>query len=56
MVERLALEEGHFEFVGDERRADVVGEARVPFHRRQVAHAAAFVGDRVALADAQREG
>ena len=56
MVERLALEEGHVELVGHQRCADVRGERRVALDRRQVAGAAALVGDRVLLADAEREG
>jgi hypothetical protein len=56
VVERLALEKRHIEFVGDQGRTDVPAERRVAFDRRQLARAAAFVGDRVAVIDAEHEG
>ena len=55
MVERLVLEERHVELFGHQRLTDVMREARMPGDRRQVARAAAFVGDLVAVADAERE-
>ena len=56
MIERLALKERHVEFVGHQSRADMVRQSSMTLDRRQVARAAAFVGDRVAVADAEREG
>ena len=55
VVERPVLEERHVELVGHERAAEVRGEGRIAFDRRQVARAAAFVGDRPARAHAECE-
>ena len=56
VVKRLALEVGQVELVGDQAGGDVRGELRVALDRGQVAGAAALVGDRVLLADAEGEG
>jgi hypothetical protein len=55
VVQRLVLEEGHVEFVGHQRLAEVARQCRVAGHRRQVARAA-LIGGLVAFADPQREG
>ena len=56
MVQRLLLEEGHVEFIGHERAADVARQCRMAAHRRQLAGAATFVGDLILVAHAQRKG
>ena len=55
MVEPLVLEIRQIELVGDEARRDVLRELRVAFDGRQRARPAAFVGDGVFRADAERE-
>src|SRR5690606_8576562 len=55
VVEALVLEIREVELVGDERRGDVLRELRVALQRRQIARAAALVGDGERLADAERE-
>ena len=55
MVEALALEIRQVELVGDETGGDVLRELRVTLDRRQRARTAAFVRDRILVADAERE-
>ncbi len=55
VVQRLVLEVGQVELVGDQALGDVRGERGVSRHRGQAAGAAALVRDGVLLADAQRE-
>jgi hypothetical protein len=55
VIERLVLEEGHVEFIGHQRRADVRSQRRMSLDRRQVARAAAFIRDVPFRSDAQRE-
>ena len=55
VVERLVLEERHVELVGHQRLADVARERGMTDGRREVARAAAFVGDGELFADPERE-
>jgi hypothetical protein len=55
VVERPVLEEGHVEFVGHQRRRDMLSERGMAVDRRQRTYSPALVRHRERLADAQRE-
>lgn len=56
VVDGFVLEYGQIEFVIDQAFGDMRLQLHVAANRRQVAQPCAFVGNREALAHAQREG
>jgi hypothetical protein len=55
MIEGFGLKVRQIEFIGRKPHRDVTGQGRMPLDRRQLARAAALVGHRILLADAERE-